>query len=272
MGSKVLSALGARSAEGSEVFINSILCYSNRHMASSEAAPIFSQSAAQDERLQKFTSTTVHHLQEPVRMFGVYMEMLQSASAGKLDGETLQAVEFLQKAALQMQKLLDGLAELVAATARPFRMQSKVRLDLPLRQALLQLDPELKLAHAKVSYGDLPSVHGDFDRLQLVFQHLIRNAVQYRGELTPEIDISARWADQEWILTVHDNGPGISPEFHTRIFELYTRLHGKSLPGNGLGLPICRAIVETHGGRMWLESNSGRGSTFSFTLPAQGER
>jgi chemotaxis family two-component system sensor kinase Cph1 len=249
--------------------MQSFLCYSKRHMASSEAALILRQSAAQDERLQKFTSTTVHHLLEPVRMVQVYTEILQSASAGRLDGEALQAVEFLQKTALQMQKLLDGLAELVAATAKPSRLQSTVRLDLPLRQALLYLDPELKSAGAKVSYGDLPAVSGDFDRLQLVFQHLIRNAVQYRGEPAPEIVISARRTDKEWVLTVHDNGPGIPPEFHGRIFELYTRLHGKSLPGNGLGLPICRTIIETHGGSIWLESGPGQGSAFFFTLPAQ---
>ncbi len=190
-------------------------------------------------------------------MVRVYTEMLQSASANQLDGEALQAVEFLQKAALQMQRLVDGLAEFVAATARPARPHSPVRLDLPLRQTLLQLGGELESAHAKVSYRDLPSVFGDFDRLQLVFQHLIRNAVQYRGPLATEIAISARRADQEWVLMVHDNGPGIPQEFQERIFELYTRLHGKSLPGNGLGLAICRAIVESHGGKMWLESNPG---------------
>ncbi len=238
-------------------------------MASSEAAPIFSKGAGPDERLEKFASTTVHHLQEPIRMVRVYTELLKSASAGKLDGEALQSVEFLEKAALQMQRLLDGLSELAAATASPMRLQSMVHLDLPLRHALLQLDQELKAAQAKVFYGDLPSVSGDFDRLQLVFQHLIRNAVQYRGPLAPEIAISARRANQEWVLTVQDNGPGIPPEFHGRIFELYTRLHGKSLPGNGLGLAICRAIVETHGGKMWLESGPGQGSTFFFTLPAQ---
>lgn len=202
-------------------------------------------------------------------MVCVYTEMLKSASAGKLDGEALQSVEFLEKAALQMQRLLDGLAELVTATSKPMLLQSMVHLDLPLRHALLQLDPELKSALAKVTYRDLPTVSGDFDRLQLVFQHLIRNAVQYRGELAPEIVISARRAGQEWVLTVHDNGPGIPPEFHARIFELYTRLHGKSRPGNGLGLPICRTIVEMHGGKMWLESEPGKGSTFCFTLPAQ---
>jgi len=234
-----------------------------------ETASTFSKGASQDDRMQKFTYTTVHNFQEPVRMVCVYTEMLQLASAGKLDGDALQAVNLLQKAALQMKTLLEGLAELLVATDNNLRKQSIVHLALPLRQALLQLDLELKSTQAKISYGDLPSVSGDFDRLQLVFQHLIRNAVQYRGDLSPEIDISARRAGQEWVLTVQDNGPGIIPEYQARIFELYTRLHGKSVPGNGLGLAICQAIVETHGGKLWLESEPGKGSTFCFTLPAQ---
>ena len=202
-------------------------------------------------------------------MVRVYAEMLQSAPLGRLDAESLQAVEFVQKAAIQMQKLLDGLAEYVAALGQPAREKSLVRLELPLRQALLQLDPELKAAGAKVSYAPLPTVYGDFDRLQLVFQHLVRNAVLYREGRPPEINVSVRRAGKEWVLGVHDNGPGIAPEFRERIFELYARLHGKSRPGNGLGLPVCRAIVEAHGGKIWAEANSGEGAALFFTLPAE---
>ena len=237
-------------------------------MASSGPAPNFSQNVVEDERFHKFTSTTVHHLQEPVRMVRVYTEMLQSAAPGQLEDEALQAIEFLHKAALQMQKLLDGLAELVTATARPLRTNFPIKLELPLRRALVQMKPELTSAGAQVSYADLPTVPSDFDRLQLVFQHLIRNAVQYRGERTPEIHISVQPGVREWIIAIRDNGEGIAPEFHERIFELYTRLHGKSLPGNGLGLAICREIVEAHGGRIWVESVPGEGATFFFTLPA----
>lgn len=210
---------------------------------------------------------TVHHLQEPIRMMSVYTEILQLSATGRLDEEAQQAVDFLKKAALQMQTLLDGLGELAAATPEAAVKCSTLRLELPLRQALLLLEPELKAADARVSYAHLPTVWGDFDRLQLVFQHLIRNSVRYRGPQPPEISITARSLDDECVLEVRDNGPGVPAEFHERIFELYARLHGKGIPGNGLGLSICRAIVEGHGGRMWVESEPGDGACFLFTMP-----
>lgn len=201
-------------------------------------------------------------------MISVYTEMLRSSAAGRLGGEALDAIEFLQKAALQMQGLLDGLAELAAATSKPLRKSSMLRLNLPLRQALLILEPELKASESQLSFEELPEIQGDFDQLQLVFQHLIRNAVQYGGGLPLQIAISARRSEEHWILEVRDTGPGIPAEFHERIFELYARLHGKDIPGNGLGLSICRAIVECHGGRLWVESAAGEGASFCFSLPA----
>lgn len=228
------------------------------------------QPPADNERFQRFTSTTVHHLREPVRMIAAYTEVLQSAAAG-LSGDALQSLEFLGKAALQMQRLLDGLSEFAAATAKLPRPPTLVRLELPLRQALLGLDADLKTAHAKVSYGDLPRVAGDYDRLQVVFHHLIQNALQYRDPgRNLEISVQARLEGEEWVIEVRDNGPGIPPEFAERVFELYSRLHGRTHPGNGLGLPICRAIIESLGGRMWVEAKAGEGATFCFTLDDHG--
>ena len=201
-------------------------------------------------------------------MISVYTEMLRSSATDRLGGEALDAIDFLQRAALQMQNLLDGLAELASATSKPLHRSSLLRLDLPLRQALLLLEPELKASGARVSYSDLPLVPGEFDQLQLVFQHLIRNAVRYRDGLPLEIAVSARRTGQEWVVEVRDTGPGVPAEFHERIFELYTRLHGKNIPGNGLGLSICKAILEHHGGRIWLESAAGDGARFCFSLPA----
>ncbi len=235
-------------------------------MVSSENAGPSTLRANEDKRFERFTSTTVHHLQESVRTMNLYTSMLQSASEGRLDAKGLQALVFLREAALQMQKLLDGMAELVTAS-NPTRKASKLRLELALRQALLNLEPELKASNARVSYADLPTVVGDFDQLQLVFQHLIRNAVHYRDTLPPEITISSTLSEQTWILKVRDNGPGIALEYHERIFEMYARLHGKSIPGNGLGLSICRTIVESHEGSIWVESHPGEGACFCFTLP-----
>ena len=221
----------------------------------------------EDERFHKFSSTTVHHLNEPVRMIGVYVDMLEEAACGQLKGDALQAIAYLRSAAQQMQRLQEGLAEFASATGKSVRPHSAVRLELPLRQAILNLDEELKATGGTVTFDDLPTVLGDFDQLRLTFEHLLKNAVRYSGGRKLEITVSAEMKETHWLIEVRDNGPGIEPEFQNRIFELYTRLHGKSLPGNGLGLPICKAIVASHGGEIWVESHVGEGSNFSFTLP-----
>ncbi len=235
-------------------------------MAGWATAPIPESNTSEDERFHKFSSTTVHHLSEPVRMIGIYVDMLEVAAGSQLKGEALQSIQYLRTATEQMQRLQDGLAEFASATGKTSRPYSPVRLELPLRQALLNLDGELKAANCKVSFHDLPTVYGDFDRLQLVFEHLLKNAVRYRSDRTPEIAVTCEKTEKELVVEVRDNGPGIEPEFQDRIFELYTRLHGKSLPGNGLGLAICRSIVSSHGGEIWVES-PGVGSSFCFTLP-----
>jgi signal transduction histidine kinase len=223
------------------------------------------------ERFHRFTSTTVHHLREPVRMLGVYTEMLRPQAETQLSSEAVRSIEFLHKAALQMQKLLDGLAEFAFATHRPGRAHRKVRLDLPLRQALLRMNAEIKSADARVSHADLPEVWGDPDRLELVFQHLIGNALRYRKDRISAIDVSAKSDADKWIVQVSDNGPGVPAEFREKIFEPYTRLHGSELPGNGLGLAVCREIVEGLGGIIWVESGPDGGAIFCFTLPRHGD-
>jgi chemotaxis family two-component system sensor kinase Cph1 len=219
------------------------------------------------ERFHQFTSTTVHHLREQVRMLNLYAELLREQASPELSTAAIQSLEFVQKGALRLQKLVDGLGEFSAATAPLARPNSTVRLDLPLRQALVNLSSQVKAAGATVSYADLPTVRGDFDRLQVVFQHLLRNALQYRGDGPVTITVTAKPVGSEWMIEVRDNGPGIAPEFHAKIFNLYTRLHGDELPGNGLGLPVCRAIVESHGGTIRIESRTGEGASFLFTLP-----
>lgn len=236
-------------------------------MAGWASAPIPEGIAAEDERFHKFSSTTVHHLSEPVRMIGVYVDMLEVAAGSQLNGEALQSIEYLRSSLQQMQRLQQGLAEFASVSGKTSRPHSPVRLELPLRQALLNLDEEMKAVAAKVSFHDLPTVYGDFDRLQLVFEHLLKNAVQYSGDQTPEIAVTCEMKERVWVVEVRDNGPGIELEFQDRIFELYTRLHGKSIPGNGLGLAICRSIITGHGGKIWIDSSPGDGSSFCFTLP-----
>ncbi|HZW34034.1 MAG TPA: ATP-binding protein, partial [Isosphaeraceae bacterium] len=141
-----------------------------------------------------------------------------------------------------------------------------------LERVLGDMGPTISEAGAIVTYDPLPTVMADGSQLGQVFQNLIGNAIKYRREEPPRIHVAARRVADEWIFSVADNGIGIEPQYFERIFVLFQRLHGKGeYPGTGIGLAICKKIVERHGGRIWVESEPGKGSTFFFTLPARTE-
>jgi light-regulated signal transduction histidine kinase (bacteriophytochrome) len=165
-----------------------------------------------------------------------------------------------------MQSLLADVVD-YWATGTDGRQASATDMEAVLRQALLCLDRQIAEAGAVVTHDPLPSVRGDFEILTKVLHHLIRNAIEYRGTAAPRVRVSATRADLDWVFSVADNGPGIDPAFQDRVFQVFKRLHGKEYPGNGLGLAFCRKAIEWHGGRLWLESAPGAGSTFYFTLP-----
>lgn len=233
-------------------------------MASGSPAQIQRLTEMEVMRFESFMSRTVHNLREPFRTMQIYGQLLEEGTSGAANREML---ELFRNASRQMQELLDGLAEFASATTASGPQPSLVRLDLPLQQALLNLAGEIKARGASVSYDELPKVRVRFDKFQQVFLHLIRNALQYCGNRPPCVMISARPSELDWMVEVRDNGCGIAPEFQNRIFDPYSRLHEKGLSGAGLGLAICRLIVEDHGGRIWVESTPGEGSAFLFTLP-----
>ena len=138
-------------------------------------------------------------------------------------------------------------------------------MEAVLRHALLLTDSQITERSAVVTHDPLPEVCGEFEILAKVLQHLIRNAIEYGGPLS-RVHISSSRGDVDWIISVQDNGPGIEPAFQDRIFGVFKRLHGKEYPGNGLGLAFCKKAMEWRGGRMWLESAPGAGSTFYFTV------
>jgi light-regulated signal transduction histidine kinase (bacteriophytochrome) len=142
-------------------------------------------------------------------------------------------------------------------------------MEAALTQALLFADKQIAERHAVVTHDRLPAVTGDFEILAKVLHHLIENAIEYCVADSPCIHISSRRADLDWVFSVKDNGPGIEHAFQGRIFQVFKRLHGKEHPGNGLGLAFCKKAIESHGGRMWVESTPGAGSTFYFALPAE---
>jgi light-regulated signal transduction histidine kinase (bacteriophytochrome) len=144
-----------------------------------------------------------------------------------------------------------------------------MRMDVLLRAVLAKLDRALRDAGASVSYGNLPRILGNPDRLMQVFDILLRNAIEHRGQEPPQVHISAEQQPDGWVFAVRDNGRGIESVYLESIFTPFARLNGAEGAGAGLGLTICRAIVEGHGGKIWAESNAEGGSTFLFTLPAE---
>ena len=222
-----------------------------------------------DRELAEFLLRACHDLRASARAVLSHSELFTDARSAA-DHEAEQRLGFIVEGARRIDLLLDGLAAYsVALQTEPSSFQL-VRMDVILRLALAKLDPELRACEAEVEYGKLPAVTGNPDRLMQVFECLLRNAVDHRGRLAPRIRVGAAPHPEGWLFTVHDNGPGIEAASLETIFLPFERAPGKKPARAGLGLAICRAIVERHGGRAWAESQPGKGAACSFTLPASG--
>jgi light-regulated signal transduction histidine kinase (bacteriophytochrome) len=216
---------------------------------------------------EEFVAVAAHNLREPLRDIDSFSQMMAESYAGRLDSDADALLQRIQEGAGRMESLLADMVD-YWATGADDGQPSRTDMEAVLQQALLCAEKQITEHGAIVTHDALPAVTGDFATLARVLCHLIRNAVEYSGTAAPRVHISAKRVDAEWVFSIEDNGPGIDPAFHGRIFEVFRRLHGKEHPGNGLGLAFCRRAVEWHGGRMWLESTPGAGSTFYFTLPA----
>jgi light-regulated signal transduction histidine kinase (bacteriophytochrome) len=215
---------------------------------------------------EEFVSMAAHNLRESLRDVAAFSQLMAETYAGRLDSDACVFLERIQEGAARMQSLLADVVDYWATGARD-RQSSRTDMEAVLRQALLATGKQITERSAIVTHDPLPQVCGEFEILTKVLQHLIRNAIEYCGTPSPRVHISSRREDLEWVFSVQDNGPGIDPAFHERIFGVFKRLHGKEQPGNGLGLAFCRKAIEWHGGRMSMESIPGAGSTFYFTLP-----
>ncbi len=214
---------------------------------------------------EEFVSLAAHYLREPLRDVASFSQLLAETYAGRLDSEAGVFLERIRHGAVRMQLLLAGVVDYWATITRE-RQPSRTDMTAVLRQAVLLTDKLIAERNAVITQDPLPEVYGDFDILAKVLHHLIRNAIQYCDALTPRVHISSSRLDLQWVLSVKDNGPGIDPAFQGRIFEVFKRLHGGEYPGNGLGLAFCKRAIESQGGRMWMESAPGAGSTFYFTV------
>jgi light-regulated signal transduction histidine kinase (bacteriophytochrome) len=221
--------------------------------------------------LERFAYVASHDLQEPLRMVSGFSQMLQEKYHGRLDAEADEYIWYLVDAANRMRDLIQDLLAFSRVQSRGASLE-RVNCEEVLGWALSNLHASVEETQAVVTHDPLPEVMGDAAQLMLVFQNLLANAIKFRHLDPPRIQISAQVSGDEFIFSVSDNGIGIEPEFYQRIFEIFQRLHTRDrYPGTGIGLAICHRIIERHGGRIWVESEPGQGSTFYFSLPALQE-
>ena len=217
---------------------------------------------------EEFVSMAAHNLRESLREVASFSQLLAETYAGRLDADAGAFLGRIQDEAARMQSLLTDMVDYWAPDAGG-RQHSRTDMEAVLCHALLSTDKQIVERSAIVTHDPLPRVCGDFEMLTNVLHHLIRNAIEYCGMPSPRLHISSRRVDPDWVFSVKDNGIGIDPQHIDRVFVIFQRLHSqKEYPGTGIGLAICKKIVERHGGRIWAESRPGEGSTFYFAIPA----
>ena len=219
-----------------------------------------------NEQLRRFAFVVSHELQEPLRMVKSYTQLLGQRYKASLGSEASEYMQFTITGVSRMEKFIhDMLSYSQAAEAE---VEAKF---FPCRTAvdwaLMELGPAIAESGATIRIDDLPVVWGDPMRLSHVFKNLIGNAMKYRAQHPPTIHVSATEDAEGHTICVRDDGIGIDPKYFDNIFVLFKRLHGRELSGSGVGLAICKEIVEHHGGRIWVDSTPGKGSAFYFTLP-----
>jgi PAS domain S-box-containing protein len=218
--------------------------------------------------LEQFAYAASHDLQEPLRAVGGFVRLLGLRFPDKLDAKAREYIEGAAEGANRMEELITDLLAFSRVSTQGGRL-AQANLGAPLNAALQNLQFSIREAKARVTSDALPTLRVDEGQLAQLFQNLIANALKFRKQVPPNIHIGARAEKGRWVIWVRDNGIGIDPQYSERIFQVFQRLHTrKKYPGTGIGLAICKKIVERHGGTIWVESQPGQGSTFYFSLPA----
>jgi PAS domain S-box-containing protein len=227
--------------------------------------------ARSNAELERFAYVASHDLQEPLRMVTSYLQLLERRYKDKLDGDALEFINYAVDGSNRMKTLISDLLAYsrVGTRGKEFALTD---CEEVIARVLNNLEISIKENKAKVTHDPLPQVLADDTQLESLFQNLIGNAIKFHGEKSPRIHMGVKKDGKNWVFSVSDNGIGIDPQYFERIFIIFQRLHNREdYPGTGIGLAISKRIVERHGGRMWIESQPGKGSTFFFTLPIQGE-
>lgn len=239
---------------GNRQRVESALLKSNQELARSNA------------ELEQFAYVAFHDLQAPLATIASYAQLLEKRYKDQLDSQANKFIGNIVQGCTRMQTLIDDLLEYsrVGRSQKPFK---PTNCNQVVDQALANLQAVIRDTKAVVSYSELPVVTGDISQLMQLFQNLVSNAIKYRHDAPPVVSISACKQQDSWLFSVSDNGIGIAAQHQERIFQIFQRLHTqKEYSGTGIGLAICQKIVERHGGRIWVESEPGQGSTFHFIL------
>jgi signal transduction histidine kinase len=226
-----------------------------------------------NERLEQFAYAASHDLQEPLRMVSSYLQLLESRYEDDLDEEAHEFIDYAVDGADRMRAMVESLLEYSRVTTRGGALEP-TDAEAVLEDVLDDLQFRIEETDATVTYDDLPTVSADPEQLGRVFQNLVSNAIEYSGDAPPRVHVSAERTGEAWCFSVSDEGVGIDPAYHGRVFNVFEQLNASEDgidPGaGGVGLALCERIVERHGGEIWVDSEPGDGATFYFTVPATG--
>ena len=248
---------------GGVIVCHDVTARRQAHKALAERAEELARS---NRELQQLAYVAAHDLQEPLRMVASYVELVAERYKGRLDEKADKYINYAVEGADRMKALVDALRGFLVLTTQAGHFEP-VDAAASILGALANLHQVIEEREAVVTHDPLPSIKGDPAQMVQLFQNLIGNALKF-CDGTPRVHVTAERTGEEWVFSVRDNGIGIAPEHRERIFQIFQRLHGRDkYPGTGMGLAICKKVVERHGGRIWVESLPGQGSTFFFTLP-----
>ena len=251
--------------------LSAIVDITERKKSEKEIEAHAKELARSNEELEQFARFASHDLREPLRMVSSYVQLLEQRYQDKLDHDAKEFIHFAVDGATRMQTLITDLLSFSRVGTRGKPFQPTGVQDI-LDQVCNDLQFVIADHQAQIIYQNLPHIVADKTQLTQVFQNLISNAIKFRSDAQPLIQINAIKQDTDWLFTVADNGIGIDPKFTDRIFVIFQRLHTRDkYPGTGIGLAICKKIIERHGGRIWFEPNHPQGTRFLFTLPDRSE-
>jgi PAS domain S-box-containing protein len=259
--------LAATGEDGRRVRFSGVISdITERKRVEQELARQAQDLARSNADLQQFAFVTSHDLQEPLRTISAYAQLLLRRSESKLDADGRVYLGFIVDGATRMQRLINDLLAFSRILHGQERSTREVDMEAAFGWAVMNLNNAIKETGAAITHDPLPVVQANEQEIVQLMQNLLGNAIKYHGPEPPRIHLSAEENTGEIRFAVSDNGIGIDPVYHQQIFGVFKRLHGKDVPGTGIGLALCKRIVEKHGGRIWVESETGRGARFCFTL------